>query len=289
MLPPGATAALVGRRAPFGVAVADDDLQVISINASAERLLNIPTGQGAVRGSPSVSWSNQASVRRPCIACCGTSSGAAGVVPGEDPIESTWACREGWNLCAVAEQPPIPESHCDQQGRWCERCWHELRHRSLHAVASGAKPGGPSPRAPTTVIERLQRELANGCRAWGRSARTSPSGEQACPVMRRATRCFDLAETGAGGFWTTLRPLPPPSRAARRTAQLPAANLQPALARDSSRLATGPASTCWTTLCDYSRNHGVVECACWVRTSGGSWRIATTVAASTEDDLEGGC
>jgi len=66
-----------------------------------------PTGQ-LVRGSPSVSWSNQAIWRRPCLACCGPAAEAAEWSLGEDPIEVTLLPGRGWICLALAEQPPNP-------------------------------------------------------------------------------------------------------------------------------------------------------------------------------------
>jgi len=93
---------LLGSGDRWGAVAGWNDLQVHSINAKAERLLNIPTASWCA-GSPSREAVHQAIWRRaPFIACSAPAarSGGSGV-PWARPIEVTVACREGMIWCAL--------------------------------------------------------------------------------------------------------------------------------------------------------------------------------------------
>jgi len=148
-----------------------------------------------------------------------TSCGAAGVVPGEEPIESPCAGRDG----SVALWLTARSLECvGQQGRWVSGCGQNSDRLTFIAVCSGtalAASPGPQP----TVDRAPAAGTATVCQSLVAICSNSPAWRNSCPVFWREMkkggppRRYEVLDLRTGaGVWTTLRPWP----GSARTAQL---------------------------------------------------------------------
>jgi len=82
--------------------------------------------------------------------------GAAGVVLGEDPIRGHLAGGRGMVCAVLAEQPRSWIAVGTNRAGWVSRCGPELKTSSSLLFARDSLAA--QSRAPTEVVERLQRE-----------------------------------------------------------------------------------------------------------------------------------
>ncbi|APD48226.1 MULTISPECIES: cell wall metabolism sensor histidine kinase WalK [Synechococcaceae] len=238
--------------APLGWLLLDDDLQVHSINAKAERLLNIPTGQ-LVRGQPFRELVQSSDLEE------AVHSVLRHQLPerrewslGEDPIEVTLLPGGDGSVALWLNSRRSLESQLDQQGRWVSDVAHELKTPLTSLLLLGDSLAAQSKGPNRQLIERLQRELQRLQSLVGDLLELSQL-ENSLPRDERRYEVLDLAEL-VQEVWTTLRPL-----AEQRGVQLsfpePPSSL---LWGDSSRLHRALLNLLDNAV-RYSPDHGVVE------------------------------
>ena len=190
--------------APIGLLLLDGQLTVRSINARAERLLDLGPA-GPARGQP-LAAVIRAPVVETAIASALRQNRPERVewLQGEEPMEATLLPAEGWVALWLNSRRSL-ESQLDQQGRWVSDVAHELKTPLTSLLLLGdslaAQSGGP----PGAMVERLQRELQRLQRLVGDLLELSRL-ENSLPRDELRYEVLDLAEL-VEEVWSMLRPL----------------------------------------------------------------------------------
>jgi len=181
------------------------------------------------------------------------------------------------SVALVAERRRSWNRKLEPQGRWVSRLLGPRPQRqpgfTSIAVARRDSLVGPVPRDPPTLIERPAAGTATAASLVGDLLGTLPQLRTACPRDERRYEVLDLARNWCRRSGNDPAP---PGRAARRNSSAFPSHL-PACLGDSSRLHRALLKPVGQRCALQPGSYGVVEVRfCWVRTSGGSWRSATT-------------
>jgi len=190
--------------APIGLLLLDAQLTIRSVNARAERLLDLGPGRLA-RGQP-LSAVIDSAVVEAAIGSAMRQNRPERVewLKGEEPMEATLLPAEGWVALWLSSRRSL-ESQLDQQGRWVSDVAHELKTPLTSLLLLGDSLAAQSTGAPGVMVERLQRELQRLQRLVSDLLELSRL-ENSLPREELRYEVLDLGEL-VEEVWSILRPL----------------------------------------------------------------------------------
>jgi two-component system phosphate regulon sensor histidine kinase PhoR len=190
--------------APIGLLLLDTRLTIRSVNARAERMLDLGPSRLA-RGQP-LSAVIDSAVVEAAIGSAVRQNRPERVewLKGEEPMEATLLPAEGWVALWLNSRRSL-ESQLDQQGRWVSDVAHELKTPLTSLLLLGDSLAAQSSGAPGVMVERLQRELQRLQRLVGDLLELSRL-ENSLPRDELRYEVLDLGEL-LEEVWSMLRPL----------------------------------------------------------------------------------
>ena len=191
--------------APLGLLLLDGQLTIRSINARAERLLELGPAP-LVRGQP-LSALIDAPLVEEAVRSALRQQRPERVEwqEGEEPMEATLLPAEGGWLALWLSSRRSLESQLDQQGRWVSDVAHELKTPLTSLLLLGDSLAAQSNGTPGVMVERLQRELQRLQRLVGDLLELSRL-ENSLPRDELRYEVLDLGEL-VEEVWSMLRPL----------------------------------------------------------------------------------
>jgi two-component system phosphate regulon sensor histidine kinase PhoR len=191
--------------APLGLLLLDGQLTIRSINARAERQLELGPAP-LVRGQP-LSALIDAPLVEEAVRSALRQQRPERVEwqEGEEPIEATLLPAEGGWLALWLNSRRSLESQLDQQGRWVSDVAHELKTPLTSLLLLGDSLAAQSNGTPGVMVERLQRELQRLQRLVGDLLELSRL-ENSLPRDELRYEVLDLGEL-VEEVWSMLRPL----------------------------------------------------------------------------------
>jgi two-component system, OmpR family, phosphate regulon sensor histidine kinase PhoR len=190
--------------APIGLLLLDAQLTIRSVNARAERLLDL--GPGRLARGQHLSAVIDSAVVEAAIGSAVRQNRPERVewLKGEEPMEATLLPAEGWVALWLNSRRSL-ESQLDQQGRWVSDVAHELKTPLTSLLLLGDSLAAQSSGSPGVVVERLQRELQRLQRLVGDLLELSRL-ENSLPRDELRYEVLDLGEL-VEEVWSMLRPL----------------------------------------------------------------------------------
>jgi two-component system, OmpR family, phosphate regulon sensor histidine kinase PhoR len=190
--------------APIGLLLIDGQLLIRSVNARAERLLDLGSGRLA-RGQPLSVVIDSAEVGAAIDSALRHNRlERVEWLKDEEPMEATLLPTEGWVALWLNSRRSL-ESQLDQQGRWVSDVAHELKTPLTSLLLLGDSLAAQSSGAPGVMVERLQRELQRLQRLVGDLLELSRL-ENSLPRDELRYEVLDLAEL-VEEVWSMLHPL----------------------------------------------------------------------------------